>query len=156
MVYAQRDWRSATMTGQQLTNTHPTGRTTGTTQRPGRDHVGQALTFDLEAELARLKGEEHWHLHGRNSATLVKEPNLRLVLIAMQAGTQVDEHHTAGRLGIQVIRGHLRVTVPGQTMDLPAYHLLALDFAVDYDIQALEESAFLLTVAWTGALPEDA
>jgi hypothetical protein len=88
--------------------------------------------------------------------TLVKEPNLRLVLIAMQAGTQVDEHHAAGRLAIQVIRGHLRVTVPGQTVDLPARPLLALDFAVDYDIQAMEESAFLLTVAWAGASVEGA
>lgn len=144
------------MPGQQLSNSHPTGRTTGTAQRPSRDHVGQALTFDIEAELVRLRGEDHWRLHGRNSKTLVKEPNLRLVLIAMQAGTQVDEHNTAGRLTIQVIRGHLRVTVPGQTVDLPASHLLALGFAVDYDIQAMEESAFLLTLAWEGDSLEDA
>lgn len=143
------------MTAQQPTNSHPTGRTTGTSQRPGQSHSGQALTCDLHAELARLRHEDQWHLHGRNSRTLFKEQNLRLVLIAMQAGTQVAEHHTAGRLAIHVLNGHLHITVAGENIDLPAGRLLALDYAVDYEIQAEEESAFLLTVAWAGGAAEE-
>ncbi|MDB5074995.1 MAG: hypothetical protein JWO42_1174 [Chloroflexi bacterium] len=134
----------------QLTNTHPTGKTTGTASRPSQEHAGQALTFDLTGELVQLREEETWRRSGRNSRTLLKEPNLRVVLITMAAGAQISEHHTEGRLSVQVISGHLRLQVPQQDIDLPAGHLLALDRAVDYEIQAIETSAFLLTVAWSG------
>src|SRR5260370_37847453 len=139
------------MSQEQLINRHPTGRTTGTVQRPGQDHVGLALTFDLPAELAKLRQEENWQRNGRNTRTLVKEENLRLVLIAMQGGTQISEHHTAGRLAIHVISGHLQLAVPSQRVDLPERTLVALDYEVQYEILAHEESALLLTVAWEGA-----
>jgi quercetin dioxygenase-like cupin family protein len=41
--------------------------------------------------------------------------------------------------------------VAGQEFDLPAGHLLALDAAVPHDVEALEDSAFVLTVAWRAA-----
>jgi quercetin dioxygenase-like cupin family protein len=134
----------------QLTNTHPTGKTTGTAARPGQEHAGKALTFDLESELAHLREEETWLRSGRNSRTLVKESNLRVVLITLAAGAQISEHHTEARLAVHVISGHLRLQVPEQDVDLPAGHLLALDRAVGYEIQAVETSTFLLTVAWVG------
>jgi quercetin dioxygenase-like cupin family protein len=135
----------------QLTNTHPTGKTTGTAQRRGQDHEGVALTFDIASEIARLQQEETWTRSGRNSRTLAKEPNLRVVLITMQAGTQILEHRAAARLSVQVISGHLRLQVPDQDVDLPAGHLLVLDHSIGYEIHALDTSAFLLTVAWDGA-----
>jgi anti-sigma factor ChrR (cupin superfamily) len=138
------------MSTDQMTNTHPTGKTTGTAQRPGQDHVGTALTFDLSSEIVRLSEEETWSRSGRNSRTLVKEANLRVVLLTMQSGTQISEHTAAARLSVHVISGHLRLQVPDHDVDLPAGHLLVLDHAVGYDIQALDTSAFLLTVAWEG------
>ena len=139
------------MSVQHLSNTHPTGRTTGTAERPAQDHVGQAMSFDLSTELAALRQEESWRRSGRNARTLVKEENLRMVLIAMRGGIRISEHHTAGRLAIQVLSGHLRLDVPGQSMDLHAGQLLALDFAVQYEISSHEESDVLLTVAWEGS-----
>ncbi|MGH2346036.1 MAG: hypothetical protein ACRDG4_12475 [Chloroflexota bacterium] len=139
------------MSMQQLSNTHPTGRTTGTAERPAREHVGLAMTFDLATELAHLRQEESWRRSGRNARTLVKEQNLRMVLITMRGGIGVSEHHTAGRLAIQVLRGRLQLDVPGQSMDLHAGQLLALDFAVQYEITSHEESDILLTVAWEGS-----
>jgi hypothetical protein len=38
--------------------------------------------------------------------------------------------------------------VDGRDIDLPAGHVLALDRAVPHDVQAVEDSAFLLTIAW--------
>jgi quercetin dioxygenase-like cupin family protein len=38
--------------------------------------------------------------------------------------------------------------VEEREFDLPAGHLLALDAAVPHDVEALEDSAFLLTIAW--------
>lgn len=33
-------------------------------------------------------------------------------------------------------------------MDLPARHLLALEAGLRHDVEALEQSAFLLTIGW--------
>ena len=137
------------MANQQLSNTHPTGKTTGTTQRPGYAHSGQALTFDLANELHYLRQEESWLRGDRNARTLFKEHDLRLVLIIMKAGAHMAEHIVAGRLAIQVISGLLKLKVPGQEVDLPAGRVLALDYAVQYEIDALEESALLLTIDYT-------
>ena len=38
--------------------------------------------------------------------------------------------------------------VKDEIFDLPAGHLLALDHAIPHDVQALEDSAFLLTICW--------
>jgi len=41
--------------------------------------------------------------------------------------------------------------VEDKVFDLPAGHLLALDRALPHDVKALEDSAFLLTIAWPEA-----
>jgi quercetin dioxygenase-like cupin family protein len=133
----------------QLLNTHPTGTTSGTAHRPPYAHSGQALTFDLANEIHHLHQEEIWMRNSHNARTLYKDHDLRMVLIAMKAGACLDEHIVAGRLAIQVLSGQLRLRVPGQSVDLPAGRLMALDYAVHYEIEAEEESAFLLTVAYT-------
>jgi hypothetical protein len=38
--------------------------------------------------------------------------------------------------------------VPEQPVDLPAGHLLVLDRAIEHDLEAVEESAILLTISW--------
>ena len=53
---------------------------------------------------------------------------------------------------MQTIAGHIRIHVEDTVVDLPSGHLLALDRALLHDVQALEESAFLLTICW----PEEA
>ena len=54
----------------------------------------------------------------------------------------------AGRISVQCVAGHMRMHVGGQAFDLPAGHLLALDRALSHDVEALEDSAFLLTISW--------
>ncbi len=60
----------------------------------------------------------------------------------------MEEHRAPGRLSIQTLTGHVRLQVLDQTIDLPAGHVLALDPDVAHDVEALDESAFLLTIAW--------
>ena len=52
------------------------------------------------------------------------------------------------RISIHVVAGHLKVRAQERTFDLPAGRLLALDQRLAHDAEALEESAFLLTIAW--------
>ncbi len=60
----------------------------------------------------------------------------------------MEEHRAPGRLSLQTLTGRLRLQVHDQTIDLPAGHVLVLDPDVAHDVEALEESAFLLTIAW--------
>lgn len=116
--------------------------------RPGLHLADPLLAIDLPAELGRLRDEETWRRTGRHARTLVKDADLRVVLIALQAGMRMEEHHAPGRITIQTIVGGLVLRVAGQTVDLPAGHLLTLGPAIPHDVEAREDSAFLLTIAW--------
>lgn len=110
---------------------------------------GPLLQFDLAAELDQLHRDESWqNPTGRSSKTLVKYPDLRIVLIAMKANTRMHEHTAAGRISVHTLDGHIRLHLPERVVDLPARHLLALDQCVPHDVEAAEDSAFLLTLSW--------
>jgi quercetin dioxygenase-like cupin family protein len=108
---------------------------------------GPFLTFDLAEQIAYLRQEPYWQ-SGRNSKTIVKYPDFRVVLTAIQAKTTIHEHHAAGRISVQTVQGHLRMHAGGKEFDLPTGRILVLDRAIPHDVVALEDSAFLLTIAW--------
>ena len=110
---------------------------------------GPLLEFDLASELDQLHRDDSWlQPTGRNSKTLVKHPDLRIVLIAMRANTRMHEHTAAGRISVHSLNGHIRLHLPERVVDLPAGRLLALDQCVPHDVEAAEDSAFLLTISW--------
>jgi len=110
---------------------------------------GPLLQFDLAGELDRLHRDESWlHPTGRSSKTLVKYPDLRIVVIAMKANTRMQEHTAAGRISVHSLNGHIRLHLPERVVDLPAGHLLVLDQCVPHDVEAAEDSDFLLTLSW--------
>lgn len=118
------------------------------TQRATRPLAGSLLGFDLAVELKRLRQETPWTAHGSNGVTLVKHPDLRIVLMALKAGVRIEEHKADGRMAFQVLSGALRLQLGEETVDLPAGHLLVLDRGVAHDLEALEECEVLLTIAW--------
>ena len=105
------------------------------------------LEFDLTRELEQLQREPEWN-SGQNAKTLVKYDDFRVVLTALKARARVPEHQTKGRISIQTVAGHILVRAEGRTFDLPAGTLLALDQNLPHDVEAIEESAFLITIAW--------
>lgn len=110
---------------------------------------GSVLQFNLASELDQLHRDESWASPtGRSSKTLVKHPDLRIVLIAMKANTRMHEHTAAGRISVHTLNGHIRLRLPERVVDLPAGNLLALDQCVSHDVEAAEDSAFLLTLSW--------
>ena len=128
--------------------THPTPHH----QRPHPAPLaGPFLEFDLGREIQQLRQEDTWST-GRNSKTLVKYADFRVVLMALKAGTRIEGHQAEGRISVQTIAGHICMRASGRTFDLPAGSLLALDRATVHDVEALEESAILLTIAWPEAI----
>jgi quercetin dioxygenase-like cupin family protein len=121
---------------------------TADAERPGLHLADHLMTLDIPAELARLRDEETWQRTRRHARTLIKDADLRVVLIALGAGMRMEEHHAPGRITIQTLAGRLTLHAAGQTVDLPVGHVLTLGPAVPHDVEAREESAFLLTIAW--------
>ena len=132
-------------------NDRLTQRASSAALRSPGDMESPMLSFDLNAEIEQLRGENAWQ-GGRNSKTLVKHPDLRVVLTVLKTNARLHEHKAAGRISVQAIAGHIRMHVQDKLIDLPAGHMLALERALPHDVEALEDSAFLLTIAW----PEEA
>jgi quercetin dioxygenase-like cupin family protein len=124
--------------------------TEATHRRPHTPSLaGPFLEFDLISEVDRLHREGTWNT-GQNARTLIKYDDLRVVLIALKAGAHIPQHKANGRISVQVLSGHIRLNASGRAFDLLPGSLLALDERAPHDLEALEESAVLLTVAWPG------
>jgi len=107
------------------------------------------MYVDLAAEQSQLRDEEQWRTMGRNAMTLVKYPDMRIVLEVMRPGARIEQHRTEGRIAIQMLSGRIRLKIGDEVVELPAGRLLTLDRMVPHDVEAIEESAFLLWVSWT-------
>ena len=119
-------------------------------RRPHSPPMANAfMEFDLGAEVHRLQAETTWST-GQNARTLVKYDDLRIVLTALKAKERIPEHHTDGRISIHVLSGHVQVKASGRTFSLRSGGLLALDRGIPHDVEALEDSAFVITIAWPG------
>ena len=120
---------------------------TGGTVRIPEPIGGPFQEVQFSEEIERLWREPEWQ-GGRNSKTIAKHPDLRIVLTALKANECIHEHRTAGSISVQTLTGHIRMHAPGRTFDLPAGRMLALEQGLPHDIQALKDSAYLLTIAW--------
>jgi quercetin dioxygenase-like cupin family protein len=129
---------------------HAPGATTGSPQRPAQQLTGEALVFDLAQRAEQLRREPAWERGGRNAITLAKEGDLRVVLTVLRAGSRLREHAVEGPFTIQTISGRVRLQLPDrgpeQAIELSAGQLAAVARGLAHDVEALEESAFLLTI----------
>lgn len=140
----------ATGAGSAGTRGHGPGETSSSPERDAQQLTGPALHFDVADEVEGLQGEPAWERFDRNARTLVKDGGFRVVLTTLKPGATLEEHRVTARVMVQTVRGHLRVHLSEPdvvAIDLPAGHLAVLQPGITHRVEALEESAFLLTVA---------
>ncbi len=82
-----------------------------------------------------------------SAKTLAKHPDLQMVLITLKCGDSLGEHLAAGSVALQVLEGSVRVKVSREVVDLVVGSLLTLGPSVPHDVEALDDSAVLLTIA---------
>jgi quercetin dioxygenase-like cupin family protein len=132
-----------------ITNGRTSTITPGT--RPtmvGRPLAAPVLVHDLREEASALRTQPVWRVRGHNAITLVKHSDLRLVLLVIARGARIQEHAVADRSTVYVIHGAARLHLPAHTIDLGAAQMATFDKEILHDIEALEDSEVLLTVAW--------
>jgi quercetin dioxygenase-like cupin family protein len=129
-----------------------------------RDHLTRlpqladaVIQTNIEREIEKLKCAPAWQqAAGRSSETLVKYEGLRIVLVVMKAQSRMDQHHADGPISIQGIQGQVRVHLPeGNSLELGPGDILALEAGFKHDVEALVESAFLLTISWMRSEPAE-
>ncbi len=118
----------------------------GSSQTTERSLDRPVMALDLRAILGSMKQEATWQTARRNAMTLVKQPILRVVLVALQAGAEVGAHETEGPVTVQMIEGRLGIHVGDEQLDLGAGQLLVIAPNLVHSMRAESDAAFLLTL----------
>jgi hypothetical protein len=114
------------------------------------DTVGR---FDLEAVDRELCADPAFVAEGHCAVTLAKYPDLRMIVVSMRKGAHVGDASAFARLTVQTLRGHAVLHHAEGTLHLQRGYLATLDHGMTLDLEALEDCAVLLTLAWTGEAP---
>lgn len=121
--------------------------TTTTTSLADGTMVDKLAHFDLNQEIAEAEAKKPWP-SGHSAKTLFKKHDFRVVLLTMERGSHIKEHHADGTISVQVLKGTIRMNVGGKPHELAAGNLFTLGASIRHDVEALEDSAFLLTISW--------
>lgn len=112
--------------------------------------IDKLAQFDLPKEIADSEQKKPWQA-GHYAKTLFKKHDLRVVLISLQDAATMKEHHADGTLSVQVLKGKIRFNVAGKSHDLGVGNLFTLAGSIRHDVEAIGDSAFLLTISWPSA-----
>lgn len=115
------------------------------TARRARLHPGGIHTFEVETLTQALRDEAE--PYGRDGVTLVKSPHLRVVLEVLREGIALHEHREPGPVTLFLLEGEIRFEAAGEVVYLKAGEILALPTNRPHTVEAVQDSAFLLTIA---------
>jgi quercetin dioxygenase-like cupin family protein len=104
------------------------------------------VAVDIRAEITRLKSEPAWAGGDRHGLSLVKGDGINVALMLLKKGAKLQEHHTKAPITVHVVEGRINFMTADKSRALTAGMLLALDRAIAHSIEALEDSALILTV----------
>ena len=124
------------------------GSTSGSDDREPRAVMERVMGFDLGAEVARLRGETEWAERDRNSRTLAKEVDFRVLLTVMRVGARLAEEDGDARVSIQLLDGGARLDVGADEHKLPPGSLAVVDSGTPWALTASGDCAVLMTLAW--------
>lgn len=121
--------------------------------RPESPEFG--TTFDLLAIAQELEREDAYARESHAARTVVRAPDLRCVLIAMQPGGRIAEHTAAATVSIQVLAGRVRIRLPrlarqheDRFEELVPGRLLVLDGGIAHSVEAIDKTTLLVTLGW--------
>lgn len=120
-----------------------------TPQRPEGDRMLDAslITMDLNNFMKQIQDEPTWKESDRNSITIFKSDNMRIVLIGLHEGAELKTHTANGVISVQVLEGYIKFTTEHETVELHKGQMLALHKNVPHGVLALNETFFVLTLA---------
>ncbi|HEY6727755.1 MAG TPA: hypothetical protein VI197_27160 [Polyangiaceae bacterium] len=106
------------------------------------------VSFDLATVARELRAEAPYLHGGQTARTLIRTPDLRVVVVAIQAGKTIAEHHASVTATVQTLSGRIHVQLPDRRVDVPEGQLLVLGAGLSHDVHADVDSTLLLTLGW--------
>jgi quercetin dioxygenase-like cupin family protein len=104
------------------------------------------MTFDIPAEIDAMKSSEQWAASRRGAKTLAKNGDVRIVLVGLSRGLAIHEHRAEGPITVSVAEGAIRFKAGGEECTLTRGAILTLGHGITHELEALEDSAFVITV----------
>lgn len=108
--------------------------------------LASALAIDIDERIRALRTTREG-MAGAARVTLARYPDFRIDLITLGAGVRIGRHANPGLVSVQCVAGLIRMNVDGRDYSLPAGEALALGRGVGHDVEAVRDSAFLVTIA---------
>src|SRR4051794_9865620 len=125
------------------------GSTSGTDSRGSRPLIEDLMVFSLPAEIDALREEAPYRDGDRNSATLAKEVDFRVLLTVLRSGASLDEHDGDTRASIQLLEGSAGLTVgSAEEAQLEEADVAVIDAGRPWLLRATSDCALVLTLAW--------
>jgi len=113
---------------------------------PERLLDGPLFIFDLPALMEKIKHEQSWEDGQRNAITLMKGNSMRIVLIALRSGAEIDFRQSDNLICLQLLKGKLEFSTETETVALEQGHLITLHENTQHSVIAMSEATFLLTI----------
>lgn len=124
------------------------GSTSGTSERDSRPLMDRLLVFNLDEEIAALRAEYQWTENDKNSRTLAKDVDFRVLLTVLHTGAALDEDDGDARASIHLVEGSAQLDVAGEATNLAAGQLAVVNAGQAWVLRATSDCAVLLTLAW--------
>jgi len=118
-----------------------------TTSNNDGNMLDEFAQFDLAGEIADSESKKPWQ-SSHYAKTLFKKSDFRTVLITMEPASKMKEHHADGTISVHVLKGQIRFTAQGKSHELTAGSLTTLGASIPHELEAINDSAFLLTISW--------
>jgi quercetin dioxygenase-like cupin family protein len=122
--------------------------TSGSDDRESRALRDPLMRFDLSAEIDRLTSEHKWNDDGKNSIVLAKDARLRVLLTVLRSGARVGDDDADGPITVQVLGGRVTAEHEGRSETLGDGELATIEAGGAWSVEAADDSAILLTIAW--------
>ena len=122
--------------------------TSGSDMREARPLMERLMVYPLDEEISRLRTEPQWQEGEKNTLALAKTGDLRVLLTTLRAGSALTEFDGEGSATIQVLSGRLVVTFEDASDVIEAGEFAVLEGGTPWRIEAAQEAALLLTLAW--------
>ncbi|MFF2508933.1 cupin [Streptomyces sp. NPDC058067] len=103
-----------------------------------------SVTYDLNALADKHLAAARSAAHGRSAHLLLREETLRQSLIALTAGSALEEHNAPPAATLQVLRGEVVLTAVSGDVTLKAGRLHAIPQERN-GLRAVTDAAVLLT-----------
>ena len=105
------------------------------------------VEMDLNTYISQIKQQTSWPVSDRDSVTIFKSENMRIVLIGLRENAVIKTHSANGIISVQILEGKIHFTTEQKTVSLEKGQMIALHEKIPHSVVAVQESFFLLTLA---------